>query len=147
MTTLYADSANVPYRAENAPLAGRTRDRQLRFGVFKYTFTGDEVADDEIEFPLELEAGSMVFTHLGRVLTLVTAATALTLNIGDDDGAGDEDRYATLLDVATAADDVPFDAHPAYTLTERSKIYATLKTVTTPVEGGELLFIVPYLCQ
>ena len=145
MADLYADAANIPYRAENA--AVRTRDRGIRFAIFDYTFTGAEQANDIIHFGLNPEKGAEVLTRLGRILTRVTAATALTIDVGDDDVSDpDPDRYADGLDVATADDDIAFGEHTYFVLTARSEIYATIATIDTPVAGGKLRFYIPYLC-
>lgn len=141
----FAVNANVPYRADTAPQGQQRRDGQVLRAEFLVHTSAAMVTGDRIRFPLKLKKGSKVLTQQSYVRTLVNAASALTVHIGDDDGEGDPDRYATALDVADAGAADAFDEHPEHRLTEDAEIFATITgTLTSPLDAGRILFVIFY---
>lgn len=140
MATLYSDQFPVRLLPADQPL-GYTATGSVRCAVVTYTMTGSEAASDKIVlFPLE--KGSHIIKD-GSVVKSSGVGVTATLHVGDEDGAGDNDRYCTSLDVAAAGLD-DFDENPVYTLTSRANITATFATLSTPTEGGVLTFRVLY---
>lgn len=153
MATLYSDlfptGAQPPNGAQlpdAGPIEGKVRCTKVR-----YTFTGDEAAADVIRL-FELPAGATILPKLSSTQVIVDAASALTLDVGDEDTLApsplvdsDADRYSDGVDNG-AVGDKPFASGVAatalYTLNEQCWITSTLATLTTPVAGGIIDFII-----
>jgi len=123
------------------PLASRYCMGNLRFVDATYTMLGAEAADDTITV-CNLRKGETVIPHLSTLAVHSDPAGASsTMDIGDDDGSGDADRYGTAMSIAAVAN-VPFDEttvdlHP---VSEDCSLIALFKVLNTPVAGGKLNF-------
>lgn len=119
----------------------------------RYTFTGTEAQGDKIRL-FELPAGAVVLPTPSEVQVIVDSGGVLTLDIGDEDTLAptplvdsDADRYADGINAASVGR-VAFAngvaALALYTLQEQCWITCTFATLTTPLDGGILDFIVWY---
>jgi hypothetical protein len=123
------------------PLASRFDHGCLRFVDATYTMVGTEAANDTIKI-CDLKKGETVIPHLSTVsVHSDPAGASSTLDIGDDDGSGDADRYATAISIAAVAnsafDETTVDLHP---VSEDCELVALFKVLNTPVAGGKLNF-------
>ena len=84
-----------------------------------YTADGTEANGDVIDI-LKVEPGDVLISYQSAVVSSgLGSGVTCTLNIGDTDGSGDADRYATALDVAAVGRDL-FDENPNTTLTGKT---------------------------
>ena len=141
MATLYVDrlgTTGSPAVGDHLP-ASKNVSGNIRLITETYTMTGSETSNDTIRIA-PLYKGERVMTNLSQVVvTSDIAGASTTLNIGDDDGSGDADRYATLLDVAAPGRDA-FDEFPVYEITEDCWLTAAFAVLNTPIEGGVIKF-------
>lgn len=141
MATLYVDrfgTTGIP-AVRNHPNASKHQSGKIRYITEPYTMKGSETNADIIRIS-PLYAGEMVLTHLSDVVvTSDIAGASTTLHIGDTDGSGDVDRYATSLDVAAPGRDA-FDEFPVREITEDCWLTANFPVLNTPIEGGVIWF-------
>lgn len=141
--TWYSDQHPLLYRPATAPDAEKVRG-ELRLIDVTYTFTGDEVADENIILA-PLHVGEKVIPHLSQIDVEVDwSGAGGTIDVGDDDGSGDDDRYATAL-AAAAVGRVVFDeTHltAEHVITEECNLIASLSAVGTVAAGGRVRFMV-----
>lgn len=144
MATLYANylgTTGIP--AVGDQQQGSRSDRgQIRYIDVLYTMLGTETTNDTIRIA-KLYAGEKVLGQFSDVdVEVDLAGASTTLNIGDDDGSGDADRYATLLAVAAvgrvAFDELHFTAEKI--ITEDCWLTAAFAVLNTPIAGGKIRF-------
>lgn len=138
MATLYTDGVSALIRPEQRP----TGDGDVRAVLRTYTMLGTEAENDVIRV-VKLPAGTQILPLLSKVKAGGTVAATATMDVGDEDGSGDDDRYATNLNIAAAGIDA-FNADPLYTLTEDTWITATFDTLSTITEGTVITFLILY---
>lgn len=140
MATWYSTEHPLLNRPEDRPVAARSDDGNLKLAHWSYTMTGDE-AENETLVLGKLPAGSMIMKDGSFVVATGTIASTCTIDVGDNDGSGSVDRYASNLNVAAAGTDV-FSAQPLYELTEEASIIVTFDTLSTPGTGVLDFYIV-----
>jgi len=142
MATFYSNQnteRNLPENRVDGDLFGG----KLRALYRSYNMTGAEAANDVVVLG-QLPAGAIVIKPGSFVKAVGTIASVCTIDIGDDNGTPDPDRYATALDVAAAGVDA-FDEDPLYRLTAQANIKLLFKTLTTPGSTGVLHVVITYL--
>lgn len=114
-----------------------------------YTMLGTEAAGEKINL-LRLNQGATVMCHLS-LITSSGIGTTCTMDVGDDDPTAVQARYCAGANVAAANARVLFSAtgNPVaavapYTVLQDCWLIATFLTLTVPVAGGKLRFLVCY---
>lgn len=152
MATLYSDlfpAGAVPNGAQ-LPDAGPI-EAKVHCTKVRYTFTGTEAAADVIRL-FELPAGAVILPTPSEIQVIVDASGTLTLDVGDEDTLAptplidsDADRYADGIS-ASAVGRTAFAngvaALALYELQEQCWITATFATLSTPIDGGIIDFII-----
>lgn len=135
-------------------LAKRGNERNLtpRFNVANITYTmlGTEAAGEKINLMLGLQGMTIIPEH--SFITSDGISTTCTMDVGDTDPTADQDRYCAAANVAAAnarplfsATGNPVAAVTPYTLAFNAFIQATFLTLTVPVAGKKLQFVIGYL--
>ena len=144
MASKYVSSLNgtLTPAVGDQPIASQSSRGMLRYIDELYEMDGTE-SDADVIYIARLYAGEKVLAQLSDIdIEVDLAGASTTLNIGDTDGSGDQDRYATVLD-ASAAARVAFDeTHKAaeHVITEDCWLTAKFAVINTPAAAGQVRF-------
>jgi len=133
MTTFYSTEHPLLNAPADRPVAARTQDGSLKVFHKTYTMTGDEAAADTVVLG-KLPAGAMIMKVNSFIVATGTVAAVCTVDIGDQDGSDDLDRYIDGANVAAAGTDA-MSLEPLYELTDEAPIILTFATLSTPGTG------------